>query len=84
MNTLNTPLADPAPQGLQQAANIITSLSLNATLQECVGCTFFLPVDAAFTSVQDFLDGLDDVAKRALVQNHASSPSPFPFAFPAS
>ena len=70
MNTLNTPLADPAPTGTPLAASLISSLSLNDTLNDCRGCTFLIPIDTAFTGMQSFLDSLDNDAKIALLKNH--------------
>jgi hypothetical protein len=70
INTLNTPLADPAPTGTPLAASLISSLGLNDTLNACKGCTFLIPVDSAFEGVQPYLDTLDNDAKLALVKNH--------------
>jgi len=70
MNTLNTPLADPAPTGTPLALSLISSLSLNDTLNACSGCTFLIPIDTAFQGAQSFLDSLDGEAKIALLKNH--------------
>jgi hypothetical protein len=70
MNTLNTPLADPAPAGTPMAAAIISSLSLNNTLNTCRGCTFFIPIDDAFTAVQPWLDSLNGTEKEAVLRTH--------------
>jgi hypothetical protein len=70
MNTLNTPLADPAPNGTPLASSLISSLSLNDTLDTCRGCTFLIPIDAAFAGIQSLLDSLDNDAKVALLKNH--------------
>jgi hypothetical protein len=74
MNTLNTPLADPAPTGTPLTAGLISSLSLNDTLNTCRGCTFFIPVDSAYEGIRPFLDSLDDNAKIALLKNHVRPP----------
>jgi len=70
INTLNTPLADPAPTGTPLAASLISSLSLNDTLSGSRGCTFLIPIDTAFAGIQSFLDSLDNDAKVALLRNH--------------
>lgn len=73
MNTLNTPLADPAPTGTPLASALISSLSLNDTVNNCKGCTFLIPIDTAFQSMQSYLDSLDNDVKIALVKNHVRS-----------
>jgi len=70
MNTLNTPLADPAPIGTPRISSLISSLALNDTMDACRGCTFLIPVDSALEEVQPYLDSLDENAKIALVKNH--------------
>lgn len=75
MNTLNTPLADPAPQGALQMSAFLTSGGLHGTLEECQGCTFFIPVDSAFTGLKPWLDSLDGTAKEALIRGHVRLPS---------
>jgi hypothetical protein len=70
MNTLNTPLADPAAMGTPKAAALISSLSLNDTLDNCRGCTFFIPIDDAFTASQPWLDTLNDTEKLAVLKTH--------------
>jgi hypothetical protein len=72
MNTLRTPLADPAPAGTPQTASLISSLSLNNTLDTCRGCTFFIPIDAAFDGPHPYLDSPDANAKIALLKNHVN------------
>lgn len=74
MTTLNAPLADPAPQGALQAASLISSAGLDGTLEECRGCTFLVPVDSAFASVQPWLDTLNGTAKEALIRSHVRPP----------
>lgn len=72
MDTLNTPLADPAPQGALLAADLIAAVGMNETLGSCRGCTFLIPVDSALQAVQPWLDSLNETAKEALVRNHVS------------
>lgn len=72
MATLNTPLAEPAPQGALQASSLISSAGLNETLEACRGCTFFIPIDDAFKGAEDWLGSLNETSIEALLRNHVS------------
>lgn len=74
MTTLNTPLADPAPQGTPQVSSLISKAGLNGTLEACRGCTFLVPIDDAFKGAEIWLDSLNDTSIEALIRNHVSHP----------
>ncbi|WVQ80263.1 hypothetical protein IAT38_002368 [Cryptococcus sp. DSM 104549] len=47
-----TGLALATPRGASSYLDLMTHLNLNNTLQQCVGCTFFVPVDQAFVNAE--------------------------------
>ncbi|TYJ54893.1 hypothetical protein B9479_004401 [Cryptococcus floricola] len=73
VKTLNTPnLALAAPDGALEFASLISSLGWNKTVEECHGCTFFVPVDDAFRSarVNSNYSNWSDAEKQGILRNH--------------
>lgn len=79
MNSKPSPLLNTmSSSGLALAANLgatsyvdaVSSLGLNTTVAACVGCTFFVPVNAAFSSSN--LSSYNISGQTGVLENHVS------------
>jgi hypothetical protein len=69
MKTLSlSGLAIEANLGATSFVGVASSLYLNASLEACHGCTFFVPVNAAWSN----FTGLNSSQQIAVYENHVS------------
>ncbi len=58
--------------GTTEFLKFVDSLGQNQTLEDCDGCTFFVPIDIAFAAIQGAVVGLNETQKRNVLENHVS------------